>query len=62
MTGTFKQEACVHIKLICGDEVDAIYGKAYLTFRAGKRKCIKRKINRRLRRLARLEFKKGEVA
>ena len=41
-------------KLISGDEVDAIEGRSYLSFRAGERKYIKRKINRRVRHQARL--------
>lgn len=39
-------------KLISGDEVDAIEGRKYLSFRPGERKAIKRKINKRLRKEA----------
>ena len=40
-------------KLVGGDEVDAIEGKRFYRFRAGMRKRVKRKINKRLRRIAR---------
>ena len=49
------------VKLISGDEVDAIEGRKYLSFRAGERKRIKRKINRRLRRIGRLEIMREDV-
>jgi hypothetical protein len=45
--------AAVKCKLHGGAEVDAIEGKSYLKFRAGVRKWIKRKINKRLRRINR---------
>lgn len=41
------------MKLISGDEVDAIEGKRWNKFRPGERKRIKRKINRRERHNAR---------
>ena len=44
-------------KLISGDEVDAIEGKRWNRFRPGTRKRIKRKISRRLRKMARLALK-----
>lgn len=43
-------------KLISGDEVDAIEGRKYLSFRPGERKSIKRKINKRLRQEAKSEL------
>ena len=45
--------AAVKCKLHGGAEVGAIEGKSYLKFRAGVRKWIKRKINKRLRRINR---------
>jgi hypothetical protein len=47
----------VKAKLISGDEVDAIEGKRWNRFRPGTRKRIKRKISRRLRKMARLALK-----
>ena len=44
-------------RLISGDEVDAIEGKRWNKFRPGTRKRIKRKISRRLRKLARLALR-----
>jgi hypothetical protein len=37
-------------KMICGDEFDAFYFKKIYYWRAGLRKSIKRKFNKRVRR------------
>lgn len=46
-------------QLISGDEVDAIEDKEYFTFRAGVRKTLKRKVNRRVRKHVRDNLRRG---